>query len=99
VFLGALIGIRADDFGDVTIDIAISPFRKPIIGPHVGQLPRRITSGISFVSPILPIEIEILCREQIDRQRLDSRRWLNVLRLELGLLRIRCVRDKYRCQK
>ena len=84
------VGIRTHNVSNLAVDFAVAPFAEPVIGPHIGQLPRRVAPGIPRIFPILFIQIEILGGEEIHRKRLYSR-W----RQDLFGLRIRHAREQY----
>jgi hypothetical protein len=73
VFLRRLVLIWADDLGDIPIEIAVAPLANAVVAPHVGQLPRRVAPREPPVAPVLSIQIEVLRRKEIYRQRLNAR--------------------------
>ena len=81
VLLRRLVRVGADDALARPVVVAVTPGRRlrrlrpdalPV--PHRVELPRIVAAVIALVEPVRPILVEVLRREQIDRQRLDAGR-------------------------
>ena len=79
VRLGGPIRVGAGNAGNRAIEIAIPPLPDAVVAPHVGQLPGCIAPGIATVGPVASIQVEVLGREQVHRQRLNAGRRLAAL--------------------
>src|SRR5690606_8542522 len=84
VLLGGRMVVRAHDLLDRAVEIAIAPLADPSLIPHVSQLTRRVAACIARIGPVLALEVEVLGREEIDRQRLDAGRRARLLGLGDG---------------
>ena len=74
VLLRGLVRQRADDLGDVAVQVAVAPGAEPLVADHVGQGARRVAPGVALVEPVLLVLVVVLAGEEVHRQRRDAGR-------------------------